>query len=159
MELFKCVLKAIRRLLFSLSSINQYCILNVPIQKMCIQSKREAAFQFLHPLFYFENVCSKQAGGYFLISPSTFLLRKCVFKASRRLVFSFFIHCSTSKICIQSKCEAAFQFLHPLFYVENVCSKQVGICFVLCSFTVLLRKFVFKASGGCFLVPSSIFLF
>ena len=35
----------------------------------------------------------------------------------------------------------------------------MGICFVLCSFTVLLRKFVFKASGGCFLVPSSIFLF
>ena len=129
MELFKCVLKAIRRLLFSLSSINQYCILNVPIQKMCIQSKQEAAFQFLHPLFYFKNVYSKQVGGWFLVSSSTVLLRKCVFKASVRLLFSFFIHCFTSKMCVQSKWGAALYLVHPMFYFENLCSKQVEAAF------------------------------
>ena len=44
----KCVFKARERLRFSLFIINQYCTPNILLQKICVQSNWEAAFQFIH---------------------------------------------------------------------------------------------------------------
>ena len=79
-----------------------------------------------------KNVCSKQVRDYFLVYSSLlkllmFFYEKCVFRASRRLLFSLFIYCSTSK---------------------NESLKQAGFCFLVCSSAVLLRKMCIQCKQG-----------
>ena len=121
---------------------------------MCVQSEWKATFQFIHhnqncspKMFYYKkNVCSKQAGGcflvysslikcqmlyckkcvlkanggYFLVYSSTVLIRKRVLKASEMLLFSLFVLCSTlPKKCVENKREASFQFIYLMFYFKK----------------------------------------
>ena len=89
----KCVFKSNRRLLFSLFLINRYCI---------------------------RSVCSKRVGDYFLvysslISTVSLMLyyKKCVFKASGRLLFSLFTFSLVS-------------IVHLMFYYKRCLFKASG---------------------------------
>ena len=82
------LLKASRRLLFTLFIINQY---------------------FMPKMFYYKNVSSKQVGGYFIVYSSLikrlmFFYEKCEFQASGRQRFSLFIisqYCTTKMLSLQ----------------------------------------------------------
>ena len=86
----KSVFKAIGRLLFNLFIINQYCMPNVILQKMCVQSKQEPVFfnskivclKQVGVAFLIQNMCSKQARGCFLIYSAAFLIKRCGYKRS-----------------------------------------------------------------------------
>ena len=71
-------------------------------------------------MFYYENLCSKQVGGY---CTSNVILQKCVLKASGNLFFTSFSYFSNTK---------------------NVCSKQAGDCFLVYASTGPLLT----ANGG-----------
>ena len=91
----------------------------------------------------FENVYSKQVWGCFLLSSSTVLRRKCVFKASGGLLYTLFIHCSTSKICVQSKRRLLFSsFIH--FPVLKMCVQRSGRLLFLVSSWLTHYRPVFK---------------
>ena len=112
----KSVFKAIGRLLFNLFIINQYCMPNVILQKMCVQSKQEPVFfnsktvclKQVGVAFLIQNMCSKQARGCFLIYSAAFLIQK---------------------MWVQTKWGLLFNLLSYFCNTKNVCSNQAGAAF------------------------------
>ena len=107
-----------------------------------------------------KNVCSKQVRGYFLVYSSLlkllmFFYEKCVFRASRRLLFSLFIYW----LFYFKKCEfkasggLLFSLLIHSSTSKNVYSMQAGVSFLFNSslikrFMFYYEKCMFKASSG-----------
>ena len=64
----------------------------------------------------------------FLIYLDTFLIQKCVFKTSRRLLFNLFGYFSnTEKRVFKTSGRLLLIYLATFLIRENVCSKQVGV--------------------------------
>ena len=68
--------KASDRLLFRLFIINQYCTPNVILPKSVFKAIGKLLFSLLSYFFNTRNVCSKQAGGFFLVYLATFVIQK-----------------------------------------------------------------------------------
>ena len=79
---------------------------------MYVQSKWEAAFQFIKLLFYYRKCV-------FSIVCLILYCKKCVFKASRKLLFSL---------------------LSYFYNTKNVCSKQAGNRFLVYSATFVIQN-------------------
>ena len=143
----------------------QYCTPNVTLQKMCVQSKREAAFQAIKLPLYYEKCVFKTTERLLLVYSATFVIRK-----KRRATFQFiqllFYHEKSSRgcllvyqgkliklllhlgnMCVQIKLEAAFQFIQLHFVIqEHVCSNQAE------GFFYNTKNICSKQAGCCFLV-------
>ena len=88
-----------------------------------------------------KNVCSKQAEGCFLIYLGTCLMQKCVFKTSGRLLFNLFGYFSNMEKCVfKTSGRLLFNLFGYFSNTKNVCSKQVRGCFFIYLATFLIQK-------------------